>query len=171
MKKIMFFAVFSVGFCLFFTACSDKDDKKQNVSKQAKEEKAEIAKDNNQEIYSLVKGKDPQELKKYVKPQNVNLVDKDGNNALLIAAGEYNRAEVINILIEAGANTEIKNNKGYTPLMVAIRNTRAENALALIKAGADVNAAYDKPYDNEDKTTPLMYAVSDSMVNEPKVIQ
>ncbi|MCL2484724.1 MAG: ankyrin repeat domain-containing protein [Endomicrobia bacterium] len=170
MKKIVLCAVFSVSISLFFTACFDKD-KKQNVPQQTKEEKVEIAKDDNQEIYSLVKSGNAQALIKYAKPKNVNLIDQDGNNVLLIAAGENNRAEIINILIEAGANTEIKNKNGYTPLMMAIRNTRTENVLALIKAGANVNTAYDKPYDDEDKTTPLMYAVSEYSVNEPRVIQ
>ncbi|MCL2334579.1 MAG: ankyrin repeat domain-containing protein, partial [Endomicrobia bacterium] len=171
MKKIMAVVVFAVVCSLFLAACKDKDEKKQRALKNAKEQKVEIAKDNNQEIYNLVKSGNPQELAKFAKPKNVNLVDQDGNNALLIAAGEYDRAEVIDILIKAGADTEIRNKNGYTPLMLAIRNGRAQNALVLIKAGANVNAAYDKPYDDMDKTTPLMYAVGEPDVNEPRVVQ
>jgi ankyrin repeat protein len=68
---------------------------------------------------------------------------------------------------------EIKNKYGYTPLMLALRKNEPnpQIAIALIENKADVNAAFDKKYDDEDKMTPLMYAVSEYMLNKPKVIQ
>ena len=56
-------------------------------------------------------------------------------------------------LIEKGADVNMKNNEGHTPLMWAACNRNAGTVKKLIKAGADVNAQ-----DNLGKTA-LMYAV------------
>ncbi|MDR1940928.1 MAG: ankyrin repeat domain-containing protein [Endomicrobium sp.] len=171
MKKTVLIAAAAIGVSFFLTACFDKDDNEKAAPKKVKEEKVEIAKDNNGEVYKLIKDGNIQELQKFIKPKNVNLIDSDGNNALLLAAAEYNSGGVIEILLKAGANTEVKDKRGYTPLMIAVKKNYAQNALALIRGGANVNAVYDKPYDDEDKTTPLMYALSKLSTNEPVVIQ
>jgi len=94
--------------------------------------------------------------------------------APLHLAARYARdPETIDILVKAGAYIEEKNKYGYTPLMLAIRknNVNPGVAIALILDKADVNASFDKKYDDEDKMTPLMYAVSEYMLNKPKVIR
>ena len=52
----------------------------------------------------------------------------------------YGHAEIVNVLLNAGANVNAKNNIGYTALEVAIRKGHTEIVNALLKAGADVNA-------------------------------
>ena len=99
--------------------------------------------------------------------------DEDGSTPLLLAAHYAQDPEIINILVKAGSYIEEKNKYGYTPLMLAVRKngSNAQIAIALILNNADVNAAFDKKYDDEDKMTPLMYAVSEYMLNDPKVIR
>jgi ankyrin repeat protein len=61
---------------------------------------------------------------------------------------------VIKLLVERGANIQVKNTSGRTPLHVAAYNLNAGDAVSyLIEKGADVNA--------RDSTgeTPLRYAL------------
>ena len=57
------------------------------------------------------------------------------------AADNTSKPEVIATLINAGADVNAKDNKGFTPLMTAaMMNPNPEVIAALVKAGADVNA-------------------------------
>lgn len=69
---------------------------------------------------------------------------------LLHFAIKHNRIEIVNLLLEKGANIE-QNVHGKTPLMYAIKLKHHEITNVLLKKGADVNAA------NSDKKTPLIY--------------
>ena len=52
----------------------------------------------------------------------------------------YDRVEAINLLLEAGANAEARDESGCTPLHYAARQPCLGAALALLKHGANVNA-------------------------------
>ncbi|MDR2192691.1 MAG: ankyrin repeat domain-containing protein [Endomicrobium sp.] len=160
MKK-NYFCLLAAFVCLsFLSSVSSGQDKHANSK-------------NNKSFYQLLKNEDIGEIKTFINPKNVNLKDSEGNTPLLTAARNASKAEIIDILVNGGANIEERDKNGYTPLMVAIRknSSHPEIALALIKLKANVNAAYNKPYDDEDKTTPLMYAVGDMTQNKPAVIQ
>ncbi len=61
-----------------------------------------------------------------------------GQDAIMWAAAE-GHANVIETLIEAGADFRRPLSSGFTPLLFAVRNGRIQAAKALLKAGADVN--------------------------------
>lgn len=68
----------------------------------------------------------------------------------------YNRAhykEVIDLLVQKGANINEANHKGVTPLMVAASDDKVESIKALIEHGVDVNAK------DSQGNTALHYAV------------
>ena len=62
------------------------------------------------------------------------------------------RTEVVNLLIEKGADIHVKDNGGFTPLHDASRHGNTEAVNLLIEKGADIHG---KGYDG---TTPLHYA-------------
>lgn len=57
----------------------------------------------------------------------------------LHAAAERGNAEYIKILLERGADINIQNEEGYTPLMKAIYRENPETVKLLLDNGADVN--------------------------------
>ena len=64
----------------------------------------------------------------------------------LLQAMIRNKAEVATLLLEAGAQVDMANSRGETPLMIAAKRTRkgADDIIALLlAAGADVNASTD----------------------------
>ena len=58
----------------------------------------------------------------------------------LITASRYGNTDVVRMLIKAGANVNLTNILGQTPLMEASERGHTEVARMLIKAGADLNA-------------------------------
>ena len=53
---------------------------------------------------------------------------------------ENNFAEGFELFVVDGADIESRNNQGYTPLLVAVKNDNLELAALLLKQGANVNA-------------------------------
>jgi formylglycine-generating enzyme required for sulfatase activity len=70
----------------------------------------------------------------------------------LIRAAEQGNAEVVKRLLSAGANVNVRDPDGWTPLLRAAVGGHLAVAKIFIEAGADVNAA------NPDGNTPLMGA-------------
>ncbi len=64
--------------------------------------------------------------------------DRRGQTALIWAAAE-GHANVVEVLIEVGADFRIRLASGFTPLLFAVREGHADVVQALLKAGADVN--------------------------------
>jgi ankyrin repeat protein len=64
--------------------------------------------------------------------------DRRGQTALMWAAAE-GHAEVVQELINAGADFRIRLTSGFTPLLFAVREGRIGVVRVLLKAGADVN--------------------------------
>lgn len=81
----------------------------------------------------------------------INLVDNDGYTALGYAE-RYDQYDTFKLLIENGADIEIKNKKGLTPLMIALSKASINYIKLLLDHGADVNAT------NDEGDTPLMIA-------------
>lgn len=86
------------------------------------------------------------------KNENINEPDEDGFTPLMIAA-EGQNPEIVNMLINAGADVNARYKYGETPLMFALGWGKNQDVIkALIDGGADVNA------ENKKGKTPLMIA-------------
>jgi ankyrin repeat protein len=59
----------------------------------------------------------------------------------LISAARTGDTAFLRSIIEDGANVNVNDDKGYTPLIIACYNRQADAAKMLIEAGAAVNAA------------------------------
>jgi len=64
--------------------------------------------------------------------------ERRGQTALMWAAAE-GHADVVQMLIEVGADFNARLSSGFTPLLFAIREGRLDAVRVLLKAGADVN--------------------------------
>src|SRR6184192_2024275 len=64
--------------------------------------------------------------------------DRRGQTALMWAAAE-GHADVVQALIDAGADVRLRLASGFTPLLFAVREGRLGVVRVLLKAGADVN--------------------------------
>lgn len=78
--------------------------------------------------------------------EDINLLNRDGDSALHISVDNYN-IEIINCLLENGADIDIRNSNGDTPLCLAIYNNDYETIKLLLENGADINV-----YDSEGRT-------------------
>jgi cytohesin len=85
---------------------------------------------------------------------DVNALGSDGNRALDIACLKGDPASA-GILLEHGANPNLRNKTGSTPLHDAALSGNKEVIEMLLARGADVSAQ-----DSESKSTPLHYAAS-----------
>ena len=84
---------------------------------------------------------------------NVRARDQNGNTPLHFAAGQNENPDIINALIQAGADIHARTKNGYVPLHGAAENNKNPDIItALIQAGADINAK------SKDGFTPLHWA-------------
>ena len=100
---------------------------------------------------------------------NVNTKDSYGNTALTVAADHCN-LEIVRLLIEKGANVNVKDNNKLTPVLMIFRcaeeNEKASLEIfkLLVSRGADVNVR------DEDNETLLMRACEDDSVEGVKLL-
>lgn len=72
---------------------------------------------------------------------DVNAVDdSDDETSVLLYAIEHSTVDSVRKLVEAGANVNYTDKKGWTPLMIAAYEDDIEMVRTLLKAGADVHA-------------------------------
>ena len=95
---------------------------------------------------------------------DVNQSQSDGTTALHWAVRQ-DRLDMVNLLIEAGANVKAANRLGVTPLLLACINGNAAAIEALLKAGADANGVV-----SELGETPLMMAARTGNSDAVKVL-
>ncbi len=96
---------------------------------------------------------------------DINAQDENGDSALHIAA-RVNESDLITFLVIKGADTEITNNDGETPLLVAVKNDNVESAQTLINLKANIFArdmANNSALEIALAKDPLWY---DVMINE-----
>ena len=67
-------------------------------------------------------------------------IDRNGNSALHHAANANRDDDTVGILILGGANVNLRNHRGYTPLANAISNGSYQVVRQLLQYGADVEA-------------------------------
>jgi hypothetical protein len=80
-----------------------------------------------------------------------------GGNTPLIWATYSGSLDVIRLLLERGADTQVTYKKGWTPLHIAAREGRLEVARLLLEGGGDVKSK------NDNGKTPLDLAMNDAM--------
>lgn len=84
-------------------------------------------------------------LLRYGKDVNLNLPAKnDFDRTPLFSAVKYERAEIIKMLIEHGADLEWKDDVGWTPFLVAVVMNNFKMALLLLEYGADYHVVSDR---------------------------
>lgn len=83
---------------------------------------------------------DTEAIKEYLKFGNVNICDEQGLSLLHYAA-MGNSLEVANLLIDNYINLDIRNNKGETPLFLAVNLGELGFAKLLCRYGADAKIA------------------------------
>jgi ankyrin repeat protein len=100
-------------------------------------------------------------VKALTKDKNTQVVNASlaGGLTMLMLAAQNGELEILNILLEAGADVLALDKDGCTALMLAAANGHIEIVDALLKAGANKNAA-----DNEGKTA-LIFATENGHQN------
>ena len=91
---------------------------------------------------------------------DLNKVDKDGNCALAYACIHGYGTTTVTMLARAGANLNIANRKGITPLMYAIRDHRDLIAIKLLEHDPEIEFACN------DGFTPLILACNSCTHNQ-----
>jgi len=80
-------------------------------------------------------------------------------NKQLIAAAERGDTSEIRKLLQDGADRDVQDDRGRTPLMAATNGNHADTVQALIEAGADINIRDDRS-DN-----PFLYAGAEGLLD------
>lgn len=93
---------------------------------------------------------------------DVNLVDRASRRAALHWAARENRLEVVDALLAANANLEVRDGAGKTPLTVAAESGRADVVKKLLAAKADVNTR------DQIQGSPLLWAAG---LGNPETVQ
>ena len=88
---------------------------------------------------------------------NINYTDENGNTALHYACDEGN-LKIVEILLKANCDTNIKNNYKQTPLHISTKRGYFDISKMLIESGAMLNS-----YDLE-KNTPLHYVCKNNYI-------
>ena len=99
------------------------------------------------------------------RPQDIDVPDHAGNTPLQLAALE-GFPEIVELLIQAGADVHCKNNDKDTPLTDAVENGHLEVVNLLLKAGADPrqsNAKGEEPLDLLDPDKEMYTEIRDAL--------
>lgn len=137
---------------VFAVSCSDDNDKK-NASPQQKETAAPI--DEKEALEQKEKKKQAKLRKKAQKKLKKIGIKKKQYGKKLLEAVDDNDTELLQLLIEAGADVNYADSKGKTPLLLATNRGYVKCMAILLSADADVNKADHEGY------TPLGIAVQD----------
>jgi ankyrin repeat protein len=104
-------------------------------------------------------------LKKLTTSETVNTQDNYGWSALHFISYRLSKKEnllqneIVDFLIQSGANVNLQNRKGFTPLHLAIKNSALYTSQALIDNGADITLK------DKNGQTPLMHAVREGNIS------
>jgi ankyrin repeat protein len=104
-------------------------------------------------------------VEKYINEQHIdiNMQDKFGETFLLLST-LYNHKKIVEILLEKGANVNIRNKEGLSPLYNAINNQDISLVNRLISMGATIDIEKGKLF------SPLSLAVKKEMLEIVKLL-
>jgi len=95
---------------------------------------------------------------------NIHIKNNNKYDALLMGIRTVNNTDVVKTIIKKGANINAQDEKGNTPLMLAINFESAYMVELLIEEGANVNLA------NNEGMTPLEIASTNSFLH-PNIVR
>lgn len=90
-------------------------------------------------IYIFIEQKKNNDFKSFLENNGLEIKDEFGRTSLLNAAF-YNNIELLQWLIEKGAEIKAKDNNGYTALHFAIQEAHDDSVTLLLNHSADVDA-------------------------------
>ena len=100
-----------------------------------------------EELFTAIAKKDKNTVEKYLNEGfDVNQIDEFGDTPLLYAANSTDRVEMVRLLIEHGADLNVKTKPGYTACHLAVLSNNFETLKLLIDHGADRDIV--DPYGN-----------------------
>ncbi|WP_257281820.1 ankyrin repeat domain-containing protein [Endozoicomonas sp. ISHI1] len=97
-------------------------------------------------------------------PCPICLVHFHGRDEALVLASCQGHKEIVERLINAGANLNVRTKNGATPLYIAAEMGHTDIATLLIESGADLNAC------TKDGTTPLLIAAQKGNIDIVKLL-
>ncbi|GFR75652.1 ankyrin repeat and SOCS box protein 3 [Elysia marginata] len=102
-------------------------------------------------------------LTKHVPSLLLDHMDLGGDTALMLAASSVGENGLLNIrhLLAAGAKLEVENDRGYTPLTIAVEKKNIEAVRLLVDNGAQINTVRD---DGETPLTVALYSGNPTIV-------
>lgn len=107
----------------------------------------------------------PDLIEKYLGAQKNEFNDKvEILNSILVLACEINDTILISLLLDSGANVNIKDKHGYTPLLYLVKHGETELTKILLAKGAEVNVQ------NEWGNSPLILASAYSHIAIVKLL-
>jgi ankyrin repeat protein len=95
---------------------------------------------------------------------NINGMQDEGYYSALMVAAHNENIEMVEFLINNGADTNIQNSMGNTALILSVQNGNIDIIRILLNAGADVNIKNDF---NEN----ALYYVTDLTPNKSQIIE
>lgn len=93
-----------------------------------------------------------------------SLTDKNGNGIFHVASESGYEKKLLEFFLQSNIPVDKKNNKGVTPLSIAVERKNPEHILFYTKNGADINS-----YDNAH-SSPLTKALSDDSCEMTKLL-
>lgn len=119
------------------------------------------------ELHNLIRKNEVVEQFRSILKKYPSLVNARGhnNNTLLMRAAIFGKVEIVRLLLEKGADTELKNKAGFTALMAAALEHQLEIVRMLIEAGAA------KGTKDKEGNTALDYAKEGESDNKEEVLQ
>jgi len=139
MKKLV---VFVLAFCLIgLISCGKKTDENKTTNDKKTDQKV-TEKVNPEDFFKAVKDNEIATVKDYLSkdPTLVKAVTTDFLKETALAIASFNgNKEIVEMLLQKGADPNIYDDMGVAPIIGAARTNRAEIIEMLIKNKADVN--------------------------------